>query len=108
MALFNLSEIFGTPAGAPFLPVPFMAIPERATDIPVPYYKGLSRLYLLSNDYYGSPHYEQLLLQANPDWVSEHDIPDGTMLRLPYPLDAVLQDLAALQSSWSSKQLLTS
>lgn len=108
MALFNLSTLFGVPVGSPFLPVPFVVISERATDIPVPYYQGISRLYLISADYYGSAHYEQLILQANPEWVSEHDIPDATMLRLPYPLDAVLQELATQQSAFLSKQLLTS
>lgn len=106
MPLFNYSTLLGTPNGGDFLAPPFVVIPKRASDVPLPYYQGVSRLYLLSNDVYGSPHYEQLILLANPEWVSEHDIPDGTMLRVPYPLENVLQDLVLAQSNWYGKEPL--
>jgi hypothetical protein len=103
MDIFNYSNLFKAPDGS-FIPVPFVPISKRSTDIPMPYYQGISRLYLLSNDTYGSPYYGQLILLANPEYVSEHEIPDGTFLRVPYPLDSVLQEIAAFQTDWLSQQ----
>lgn len=105
MNSFNFSNLFRSRADD-FLPIPFSGISERNTDIPVPYYQGVSRLYLLSEEYYGSPDHEQLILLANPEWLSEHDIVDGTMLRIPFPLEAALFELANYQANWLRNQPL--
>jgi hypothetical protein len=97
--VFNTSNLFRSPGDA-FRPVPFAPVRERGSDVPVPYYQGVSRLFALSQQYYGSPDYEQLILLANPEWLSEHDIPDGTMLRVPFPLEDALHELATAQGTW--------
>ena len=62
--------------------VPFCKIPKKNTD----FYE--TRLDLLSYDYYGNGDYAWLIMQANPEYGSmEFEIPDGVMLRIPYPLD---------------------
>lgn len=100
--VFNTSNLF--PSAGAFAPVPFVTIAPRLTDIVEPYYPGVSRLYLISDLVYGSPHFEQLLLLANPEWLSEHDIPDGTLLRIPFPLEDALQDIASFQTNWARNQ----
>ena len=64
----------------------------KATDYYEPYIRGTSRLDLISYDYYGSPDYDWLILMANPSAGNlEFEIPDGTILRIPYPLSVTLE-----------------
>lgn len=71
--------------------VPFIPIPKRASDKYVNYDKRKHRLDVLSYQYYDDPNYGWLILQANPSVGSlEFNIPQGTRLRIPYPLESVL------------------
>ena len=71
--------------------LPFIKIPESGSDILVEY-TDLTRLDILSNRYYGSPYYGWLIMQANPVYGGlEFDIPEGTVIRIPYPLTSALQ-----------------
>lgn len=73
-------------------PVPNIRIPKLQTDYYETYIAGKSRLDLISYEYYKNPNYDWLIMMANPEYGSmEFDIPDGTQLRIPYPLDEVLQ-----------------
>ena len=46
---------------------------------------------ILSNEHYGNPNYGWLIMQANPEYGSmEFEIPDKSVLRIPFPLDAAL------------------
>ena len=72
--------------------VPFIPIPNRSTDFYEKYETGVTRLDLLSYKYYNSPDYAWLILQANPQYGSlEFLFPDGSDIRIPYPLDNVLE-----------------
>lgn len=72
--------------------VPFIKIPIKETDYYETYVKGITRLDLLSEKYYGDPNYDWLILQANPSYGSmEFSIPDGSNLRIPYPLGLTLE-----------------
>ena len=71
--------------------VPFVEIPKSDTDYYIEYKRGKTRLDIVSSDYYGSPNYGWVILQANPEVGSvEFRIPDKTMLRIPFPLDNAL------------------
>ena len=73
--------------------VPFGSVRKKNTDYYEIYRKNKSRLDIISNKYYNSPDYGWLILQANPDVGSmEYEIPDGTLLRIPYPLAVSIQD----------------
>lgn len=73
--------------------VPFVEIPVKNTDRYETYRKGLTRLDQLSYQYYDSPDYAWLIMQANPQYGSmEFAIPDGSELRIPYPLNSTLDD----------------
>lgn len=73
--------------------VPGIEIPIKGTDRYVPYKKGKDRLDKVSQEYYGSPVFGWLILQANPLAGSvEFEIPDNFYLRVPFPLVNTLQD----------------
>lgn len=71
--------------------LPFLKIPRKNTDQLVAY-DGSKRLDIISDDYYNSPNFGWLILQANPEYGGlEFDIPNGTVLTVPFPLNESLQ-----------------
>ena len=75
-----------------FKRVPFIKIPKRSSDIYVYYEVGVTRLDLLSYQYYNDPNYGWLILQANPEYSSlEFKLEDGAKIRIPYPLESAIQ-----------------
>lgn len=72
--------------------VPFIEIPVRSTDYYMKYKKGKDRLDIVSYNYYGDSNYDWLILQANPQYGAiEFEIPDDVTLRIPYPLNLVIE-----------------
>ena len=72
--------------------MPFINIPVSTSD-KYEYWNGeTSRLDILSQKYYGNPFYDFLILYANPEYISEFDIPDGTVIRIPFPLAQARSD----------------
>jgi hypothetical protein len=72
--------------------VPFGKIEKKSSDLFEVYKKNSTRLDLVSYKYYGNPNYAWLIMQANPEFGSmEYEIPDGSVLRIPYPLDASIR-----------------
>lgn len=73
--------------------VPGIEIPIRSTDKYVQFKKGKDRLDKISQEYYNSPVFGWLILQANPSVGSiEFEIPDNSILRVPFPLISTLQE----------------
>jgi hypothetical protein len=73
--------------------VPGIELPIKGSDRYLQYNKSKHRLDVLSQEYYGTPLFSWLILQANPLLGSiEFEIPDNSYLRIPYPLLASLQD----------------
>lgn len=66
---------------------PFVKIPENGSDKYDNWNIGDSRLDKWSTRYYGNPFYDFLILYANPEYISEFDIPDDAYIRIPFPLD---------------------
>jgi hypothetical protein len=76
--------------------VPFLSIPGRVTDQQYLYRQGRTRLDKVSFERYGTPYFGWLILAANSLYGGlEQNIPDGTILIIPYPLTAALQDYKA-------------
>lgn len=68
--------------------VPFVKLPEKATDTFVVYKQNRSRLDKISQDKYNSPYFGWLIMLANPEYGGlEWLIPDNATLRVPFPLD---------------------
>jgi hypothetical protein len=76
--------------------VPFLTIPSRVSDQQYLYRTGKSSLDKISFEKYGTTYFGWLILAANPMYGGlEQNIPDGTILIIPYPLTASLQDYKA-------------
>ena len=72
---------------------PFIKLDEKSTDDMIQFDKRKSRLDKISQDYYGAPYYGWLIMMANPELGAvEWEIPDGTPLRIPYPLQETLKE----------------
>ena len=76
-------------------PMPFVSIPERPSDKYEYWNTGFSRMDKLANKYYGNPFYDFLIMYANPKHISEFDIPDGALIRIPFPLGQVKSEYEA-------------
>jgi len=73
--------------------VPFVNIPQKTTDKTYIYKVGRSRLDKISQEYYNTPFFGWVILQANPQYGGlENTIPDGAILIIPFPLLPSLQD----------------
>lgn len=71
--------------------VPFIKIRNRSTDLYTLYRRGVSRMDLISYEYYGDASYGWLILQANPELPScEFEITHDVNVRIPFPLQDVL------------------
>ena len=73
--------------------VPYITLPSKTTDKRYIFKSGLSRLDKISQQYYGSPGFGWLIMMSNPNYGGdEFNIPDGTILTIPFPLVSSLQD----------------
>ena len=76
--------------------VPFVQLPQKTTDKAYIYKVAMSRLDRVSQEYYGTPYFGWLILQANPQYGGlENNIIDGAILIIPFPLLPSLQDYKA-------------
>ena len=75
--------------------MPFVKIPTNPSDKYEDWNIGFSRLGKLANKYYGNPFYDFLILYANPQFVNEFDIPDNTLIRIPFPFAKAKADYEA-------------
>jgi hypothetical protein len=70
--------------------LPYVDIPSAPSDKYVQWIEGRSRMDILSQRYYDTPFMDWLILWANPEYISEFDIPDGTTIRIPFPLNRAI------------------
>ena len=73
--------------------VPYVPLQSKSTDKRYIYKIGQSRLDKISQQYYGNPYFGWLILAANPQFGGqEWNITDASILTIPFPLIASLQD----------------
>jgi hypothetical protein len=73
--------------------VPYVILPSKSTDKKYIYRLGITRLDKVSQQFYGTPFFGWLIMQANPGFTGlESNIPDGGILTIPFPLLTSLQD----------------
>ncbi len=78
--------------------MPFVKLPVNETDKYEYWSANTSRLDKLSFKYYGNPFYDFLILYANSQYVSEFDIPDGEIIRIPFPLSLAISQYESIVS----------
>lgn len=74
--------------------MPAVQIKHRATDRSVVYNKQLNRLDTIAGDIYKDETYWRLILWANEQYFMEFDIPDNTVIRVPWPLQDVVNEVS--------------
>ena len=73
--------------------VPYVKLPSKSSDKRFIYKVGQSRLDKISQQYYGTPYFGWLIMLGNPSFGGqEWNISDGSILTIPFPLIASLQD----------------
>jgi hypothetical protein len=75
--------------------MPFVNLPTNPSDKFEYWNTEYSRLDKISQKYYGNPFYDFLILYANKIYLNEFDIPDGALIRIPFPLQKVKADYEA-------------
>jgi len=72
---------------------PLILIKERSTDKFVVYKLGSTRLDKVSQTYYGTPYYNWLIMNANPQFGGmEFNIQDGDIVRVPFPFRDTIKE----------------
>ena len=73
-------------------PIPGIVLPEKNTDKTDIYNLEKNRLDVLSQKYYNNPYHGWLILLANPEYGGlEFNIPDNTVIKIPYPFRETLE-----------------
>lgn len=72
--------------------LPFIEFPIHPDDKYIKFIEGdnKTRFDILAQKYYNNPSLGFFILIANPDYMSEHDIPDGSVIRIPFNKDRVI------------------
>lgn len=83
--------------------MPFVELPVNQSDKFEYWNTEFSRLDKLSQKYYGNPFYDFLILYANPAFLSEFDIPDNALIRIPFPLNKVKADYEAILTAYKKQ-----
>lgn len=83
--------------------MPFVILPINQSDKFEYWNSEFSRMDKLSQKYYGNPFYDFFILYANPEYVSEFDIPDGALIRIPFPLTKVKADYEAFLTQYKKQ-----
>lgn len=78
--------------GDKIINMPPIKIDERLTDKYVSYNSQTNRLDTIAGEVYGDETLWRLILWANEQYFMEFDIPDNTIIRVPYPLQDVLNE----------------
>ncbi len=72
--------------------LPFIKLPIKGSDKRIVTDRK-TRFDKISNQYYGNPYHGWLILQANPEFGGlEFDIPENTVIIVPFPLNKSLED----------------
>ena len=76
-----------------YVMVPSIVLTLKSSDRKIVYKVGKTRLDKLSDQFYSSPYYGWLIMQANSTYGGqEWNIPDGTIITVPFPLMQSLED----------------
>ena len=80
--------------------MPFVNLPINVSDKYEYWNSTYSRLDKISQKYYGNPFYDFLILYANKIYLNEFDIPDGALIRIPFPLNKAKADYEAALTAY--------
>jgi len=102
--MINFSEILRV--GQELLDTPPILIKERKTDLFVVYNKNKTRLDRIAFDIYKDETCYKLILMANPAYFCEFDIPNNTVVRVPFPYNDVIQEIVSKLTAGKNRENL--
>lgn len=73
--------------------IPFFKISRRPSDKYDKWREGISTFDMFSYKYYGNSLSGNIISLANPEYIDGNDIPDGAIIRIPFPFDDVKTEL---------------
>ena len=79
--------------------LPFVKLPVNQTDKYEKFKLGFTRFDKLALKYYGNEFFDFLITYANPQYLSQFDIEDGQLIRIPFPLEKAKSDYEAILKS---------
>lgn len=84
-------------------PMTFIPIWKSNDDLYIEFDKSTMRFDSLSYKYYGDADFAWLILQANPTLGGyEYNIPNKTLIRIPYPLSSALKRFETAYNNYSN------
>lgn len=75
------------------LNMPSITIKKRVTDKSITYNKEKNRLDTIAGMIYQDETLWRIILWANKEYFIEFDIPDNVVIRVPYPLQDVIEEV---------------
>lgn len=82
--------------------MPMVKLPVNSTDKFEYWNSEIHRFDKLAYKYYGNPFYDFLLIYANTEYISEFDIPNGALIRIPFPLSKAKSDYQDLLTKYKN------
>jgi adenine specific DNA methylase Mod len=79
--------------------MPFIELPVNPSDKYIEWNVNRDRFDRLANKYYKKPEFGFLITYANGKFLTEFDIPDGSVIRIPYPFQKAKEDYESLLKS---------
>lgn len=73
--------------------MPPIIIKKRTTDKFISYDRSKNRLDYIAGQVYYDETLWKLIMWANPEYFIEFDIPSGTILRVPFPVNDVISEI---------------
>ena len=83
--------------------MPFIKLRIKASDKSKIWNKNIDRLDTISQKYYDHPYGGWLIMLANPQYGTEFDIPDGTLIRIPFPYKTSQQQFIDEMNRYDNK-----
>jgi AAA15 family ATPase/GTPase len=77
------------------LDMPPIKISSRITDKFITYDKAKNRLDYIAGQVYQDETLWKIIMWANPEYSIEFDIPSGSVIRVPYPINEVLSEITS-------------
>lgn len=73
--------------------MPPVQISSRKTDKFIVYHREKMRLDYIAGEIYEDETLWRLIMWGNPEYFLEFDIPEGAVIRIPYPLNEVMAEV---------------
>ncbi len=86
--IFNIYDYFPNNEN-----VPFITISNRNSDKREYFKEGITTYDSLSYKFYGSSLYGRIISMANPEFNDEFSIADGSVIRIPFPINDVTNEI---------------